>query len=117
VKFAELFAALAKAAGVRGIGPTFRPLPAVALWPLAALAELAARVTGKPAEPSFELVRVFTRDWFASSARAENGTRLPGAAAGGHPGRRVRVARRPHPRRAARAEPAVAPPGPRIIPA
>lgn len=74
VLFPDLFAALARAAGLRrAFLPSFRPpLPAAALWAVAALAESAHRLTGKAPEPSFELVRMFRRTWFVSSARAES---------------------------------------------
>ncbi|AWM38398.1 3 beta-hydroxysteroid dehydrogenase/Delta 5--_4-isomerase [Gemmata obscuriglobus] len=73
VTFAELFAGLARAAGLRrAVLPGFRPaLPGPALWLLGALGELGARVTGKPSDVSLELARLFRLKWFASSARAE----------------------------------------------
>lgn len=73
VRFTDLFAALARGAGLRrAVLPSFRPpLPTWAFWPLAALTELGGRIIGKDPEPSFEMVRMLRRCWFASSARAE----------------------------------------------
>lgn len=70
----DLFAALARAAGLRRVLlPSFHPpTPVAAFWAAAALAELWHRLTGKASEPSFELVRMFRRTWFVSSARAES---------------------------------------------
>ncbi len=73
VRFAELFAMLARAGGLRrAFLPSFRPAaPAWAYWALAACAELGHRVTGKEPRPSFEFVRLFRRCWFVQSTRAE----------------------------------------------
>ncbi|HEY1187074.1 MAG TPA: NAD-dependent epimerase/dehydratase family protein, partial [Gemmata sp.] len=73
VLLSELFAALARAAGLRRVLlPSFRPpCPNGVFWSVAACAELWHRVTGKPPAPSFELVRMLKRTWFVSSARAE----------------------------------------------
>ena len=73
LRFTELFAALARASGLRrGVLPSFRPaLPAWAYWGIAAVAELGHRFTGKPPVPSFEFVRMQKMCWFVSSARAE----------------------------------------------
>lgn len=73
VKFAQLFAALARAGGLRrAVLPSFRPaLPGAALWLLGALGELGARVTGKGSDLSLELARTFRLNWFVSSQRAE----------------------------------------------
>jgi dihydroflavonol-4-reductase len=72
VCFSELFAALARVAGLRR---RFLPELGTVLMPpmmsaAAALAELQFRLTGREPFPSFEMVRMNTRCWFASSARA-----------------------------------------------
>jgi dihydroflavonol-4-reductase len=73
VRFAELFAALARAARLRhALLPSFRPaMPAGGFWAAASVAELGHRLTGRTPQPSFEFVRMFRLCWFASSARAE----------------------------------------------
>jgi dihydroflavonol-4-reductase len=73
VRFSELFADLARAAGLRhAILPSFRPaMPAGGFWAAAAVAELGHRLTGRTPQPSFEFVRMFRQCWFVSSARAE----------------------------------------------
>ncbi|MFM8272623.1 MAG: hypothetical protein ACKODX_09855 [Gemmata sp.] len=74
VRFSDLFARLARAAGLRrAVLPSFRPaVPALGLWALAAVAELGHRITGKDPKPSFEFVRLFRRYWYVDSARAES---------------------------------------------
>ncbi len=74
VRWPELLAALARAGGLRrAVLPSFRPaLPTWAFWLAAALAEAGGRVIGKDPQPSFEMVRLMRRCWFASSARAES---------------------------------------------
>jgi dihydroflavonol-4-reductase len=72
VRFLELFAALARAAGLRRrflpeFGPTLMPH---VMCGFAAFAELQHRLTGREPFPSFEMVRMNRRCWFASSARA-----------------------------------------------
>jgi dihydroflavonol-4-reductase len=73
VRFTELFAGLARVAGLRhALLPAFRPaMPAGGFWAIASVAELGHRLTGKPPQPSFEFVRMFRLCWFVSSARAE----------------------------------------------
>jgi dihydroflavonol-4-reductase len=73
VRFTELFAELARAAGLRhSLLPSFRPaMPAGGFWTIASVAELGHRLTGKAPQPSFEFVRMFQLCWFVSSARAE----------------------------------------------
>ncbi|QDU20621.1 NAD-dependent epimerase/dehydratase family protein [Urbifossiella limnaea] len=72
VRTPVLFAALAEAAGLRRrflprLGPVL-----ITQWmrTLAAGAEVHHRLTGREPFPSFEMVRMNTRCWFASSARA-----------------------------------------------
>jgi len=72
VGYRELFEALARAAGLRRrflpeLGPVLAP---GVMRAAAAIAELQHRLTGREPFPSFELVRMNTRCWFASSARA-----------------------------------------------
>ncbi|MFO0800861.1 MAG: NAD(P)H-binding protein [Gemmataceae bacterium] len=72
VRTPALFAALAEAAGLRPrLLPRFGPV-LVTNWmrTMAAGAELQHRLTGREPFPSFEMVRMNTRCWFASSARA-----------------------------------------------
>lgn len=72
VRFAELFAMLARAGGLRRrllpeLGSALSPR---VLCGLAAVAELNYRLTGREPFPSFELVRMNRLCWFVSSARA-----------------------------------------------
>ncbi|HYH66283.1 MAG TPA: NAD-dependent epimerase/dehydratase family protein [Urbifossiella sp.] len=72
VRYRGLFEALARVAGLRRrflpeLGPVLAP---GVMRAAAVVAELQHRVTGREPFPSFELVRMNTRCWFASSARA-----------------------------------------------
>lgn len=73
VRLTDLFAALARAAGLRRrVLSSFRPpLPGLAYYFLAAIAELGHRFTGRDPKPSFEFVRMQRLFWYVSSARAE----------------------------------------------
>ena len=72
VRYAQLFESMAGAAGLRRrFLPQLGPIMARGvLGAAAAIAELQHRLTGREPFPSFEMVRMNTRCWFGSSARA-----------------------------------------------
>jgi dihydroflavonol-4-reductase len=71
VRWAQLFAALARAGGCRPLLGFPFTVPAWAMWALATVGAVGSAITGRDRFITYELARVTRLCWFVSSARAE----------------------------------------------